>query len=559
MSGKSFTKSWTYHNDRDERIGLVKRFETDNGKEVIPYFEPDGSGAFLPGIPDSLKGAMPLYGQKLSEQVFIVEGEKCVDCLLQMGLSAFTSQGGARAASKSDWSKLANAERVIFIPDQDEAGVSYATEVAQLIRESAHGASLEVLVLPELGKGGDVADWAQAQLPGWDGFYENNGLKDLAEALIDPEAGGGTLIDFDSWSKSQADMPLDDLLDFLCAYVVYPCEHSSIAHVLWIAHTHLMECWEITPRLAVLSPEKACGKTRLLEVTEHLVPNPVRSGASSPAFIIRSAARQDDRPTLMLDEIDTVFEYGAKAASEIRNLINVGHARGSDIGRVTKENGVFVPERLPSYCALAMAGIDMGRMPDTVLSRSVVINMRRRLPGEQVHSWRTKRDGPKAKILKTRISSWCRHLDPAIAEALPQVPSVVEDRSADAWEPLLAIAEAAGGTWPERARAACVALVAANEEESESIRIQLLRDIKSCIGTLEGIRTEELIRKLRSIPEGPWAELGGTGIGPNRLARELRPFKIKSTNIRFGKEVFKGYQARDFVKAWASYLKDDQR
>ena len=556
MSEKSLTKSWTYHNDRGERIGLVKRYETGNGKEVIPYFTPDGSGNFLAGIPDSLKGAMPLYGRSLGGPIFIVEGEKCADCLLQMGLSAFTSQGGARAASKSDWSKLANTERIIFIPDQDSAGVAYVKDVAGLIREAGNSSALEVLELPGLGKGGDVADWAQEQLPEWDGLSEDEQLKDLAVALTDPQAGGGRLTDFDHWSESHVDMPLDDLLEFQCRYVIYPCEHSSIAHALWIAHTHLMECWEITPRLAVLAPEKACGKTRVLEVTEHLVPNPVRSGASSPAFIIRSAARQDDRPTLMLDEIDMVFEYGAKWANEIRILINVGHARGSDIGRVAKENGAFVPERLSSYCALAMAGIDMGRMPDTVLSRSVVINMRRRLPGEQINSWRTKRDGPQAKILKERVPSWCRSLEPAIGEAQPQVPPGVEDRSADAWEPLLAIAEAAGGTWPERAREACVALVAANEEESESIRIRLLRDIRSCMGSLKSMSTKELIQGLKSIPEGPWAELGGAGVSAHRLSRELRPFRIKPVNIRSGKEVSKGYRACDFSKAWASYLKD---
>jgi len=556
MSEKTLTKSWTYHNDRGERIGLVKRYETGDGKKVVPYFIPDGSGNFHPGIPDSLKSTMPLYGKSLDGPIFIVEGEKCADCLLQMGLSAFTSQGGARAASKSDWSKLANTERIIFIPDQDPAGVAYVKDVAELIREAGNSSALEVLELPELGKGGDVADWAQAQLPGWDGLSEDERLKDLAVALTDSQAGGGRITDFDHWSEGHVDMPLDDLLEFLCRYVIYPCEHSSIAHALWIAHTHLMECWEITPRLAVLAPEKACGKTRVLEVTEHLVPNPVRSGASSPAFIIRSAARQDDRPTLMLDEIDMVFEYGAKWASEIRTLINVGHARGSDIGRVAKENGVFVPERLPSYCALAMAGIDMGRIPDTVLSRSVVINMRRRLPGEQVHSWRTKRDGPKAKILMKRISSWCRHLDPAIGEAQPQVPSGVEDRSADAWEPLLAIAEAAGGTWPERAREACVALVAANEEESESIRIRLLRDIRSCLGTLDRISTKELIQRLRSIPEAPWGDLDGTGINDRKLARELRPFGIKPSSIRFNDDVGRGYRASDFGKAWAGYLKD---
>ena len=69
---------------------------------------------------------------------------------------------------------------------------------------------------------------------------------------------------------------LDDVHAFLGRFVAYPSEHAHVAHTLWIAHAHLMDVWDSTPRIAFLSPEPGSGKTRALEVTELLVPNPGR-------------------------------------------------------------------------------------------------------------------------------------------------------------------------------------------------------------------------------------------------------------------------------------------
>ena len=70
--------------------------------------------------------------------------------------------------------------------------------------------------------------------------------------------------------------PLDEgaaLLDRVLAYtrrfICYPSREAGIAHVLWIAHTHLMDAWFSTPRLAVLSPEPGSGKSRVLVTGPH--------------------------------------------------------------------------------------------------------------------------------------------------------------------------------------------------------------------------------------------------------------------------------------------------
>ena len=91
---------------------------------------------------------------------------------------------------------------------------------------------------------------------------------------------------------------LDDIRTFLARFVVYPSRHELTAHALWIAHAWLMDCWESTPRIAFLSPEPSSGKSRALEVTEPLVPRPVHSVNTSPAyFFARCPIRPGGQPS----------------------------------------------------------------------------------------------------------------------------------------------------------------------------------------------------------------------------------------------------------------------
>src|SRR4026207_1852902 len=144
---------------------------------------------------------------------------------------------------------------------------------------------------------------------------------------------------------------LSDVHAFLGRFVAYPSEHAQIAHTLWIAHTHMMDCWDSTPRIAFLSPEPGSGKTRALEVTELLVPNAVEAVNVSPAYLFRKVADENGAPTLLFDEIDTVFGPRAKDNEEIRGLLNAGHRKGAVAGRcVVKGTRVERGERL-AYCA----------------------------------------------------------------------------------------------------------------------------------------------------------------------------------------------------------------
>jgi Protein of unknown function (DUF3631) len=230
---------------------------------------------------------------------------------------------------------------------------------------------------------------------------------------------------------------------FLSRFVAYPSEHARIAHVLWIAHAHLMEAWESTPRIAFLSTEPASGKTRALEISELLVPNPVEAVNVTPAYLFRKVGDQEERPTLLYDEIDTVFGPKAKENEEIRGLLNAGHRRGAVAGRCVTRGKIVRTEEISAYCAVALAGL--GWLPATILTRSVIIRMRRRAPHENITPYRRRVFAEEGHALRDRLASWAASVVNQMTVARPQMPAGVEDRNADVWEPLLAIADAAGG------------------------------------------------------------------------------------------------------------------
>jgi hypothetical protein len=177
--------------------------------------------------------------------------------------------------------------------------------------------------------------------------------------------------------------------EFIGRFVSYPSEASRVAHTLWIGHTWLMDKWDSTPSMAFLSPEPGSGKTRALEVTEPLVPRAVHAVNTTPAYLFRKVSDEDGTPTILYDEIDTVFGPRAKDNEDVRGMLNAGHRRGATAGRCVTRGKVIETEELPAYCAVALAGLD--DLPDTIMSRSVVIRMRRRAPDEKIEPWRLRK------------------------------------------------------------------------------------------------------------------------------------------------------------------------
>ena len=349
---------------------------------------------------------------------------------------------------------------------------------------------------------------------------------------------------------------LDEVETFLRRFISYPSEHARVAHVLWIAHTHLMTRWESTPRLAALSPEPASGKTRALELTETLVPNPVETINSSAAYIFRKVAvDQDHLPTILHDEIDAIFGERAREHEDMRAIINAGHRRGATAGRCVVKGKTVVTQEFPAYCAVAMAGL--GNLPDTILTRSIVIKMRRRAPTEPVEPYRRRLHAPEGHRLRDRLARWAAEVHMTLNTS-PTMPDGIADRDADVWEPLLAVADAAGGDWPTKARVAGVTLVTESKGERGSLGIRLLSDLRTIFGEIPKMKTTDILDQLIALDESPWGDLKGKPLDARRLSLLLKPYGVGPKPLRNGGEVFKGYERGDLLDAWARYLSTEK-
>jgi hypothetical protein len=342
---------------------------------------------------------------------------------------------------------------------------------------------------------------------------------------------------------------LDNVEGFLARFVAYPSDHARVAHTLWVPHTHLMGCWDSTPRIAFLSPEPGSGKTRALEVTELLVPSPVDAINVTPAYLFRKVG--ECSPTILHDEIDTVFGPKAKDNEEIRGLLNAGHRRGAVAGRCVVRGKVIETEEIPAYCAVALAGL--GGLPDTLLSRSVVVRMRKRAPTEPIAQFRRREHAPAGHELRDRLAAWADAVTESLTGVWPDMPVGVEDRDADVWEALLAVADKAGGHWPHRARAAAVMLVTQSKESTPSLGVLLLRDVRVVFAD-DVMFTEDLLDALHSLDESPWADVRGKPLDARGLANRLRQYDVHSGTVRIGERTAKGYKRADLHDAWSRYL-----
>jgi hypothetical protein len=313
-----------------------------------------------------------------------------------------------------------------------------------------------------------------------------------------------------------------------------------------------MDAWDSTPRIAFLSPEPGSGKSRALEVTELLVPRPVEAVNVTPAYLFRKVGGDEGRPTILYDEIDTVFGPKARDNEEVRGLLNAGHRRHSKAGRCVVRGKTVETEEISAYCAVALAGL--GDLPDTILTRSIIIRMRRRAPNERVQPYRRRQFAAEGDALRDRLSAWGTSAEQQLSGSWPEMPEGVVDRNADVWEAPIAVADAAGGDWPKRARVAAVALVTASSDSTPSLGIRLLADLRSVFEGREKISTDDIIEALCNLDESPWGDLRGKQIDARGLARRLRPYDIKPSRIRLGAETLRGYTAESLHDAWSRYL-----
>ena len=331
------------------------------------------------------------------------------------------------------------------------------------------------------------------------------------------------------------------------------------AVALWIVHTYVHHRLEISTFLSVTSATKRCGKSTLMEIAGELVWRylPV-SGSITTAALFRIIER--DCPTLMLDEMDSQL----RNAPELRGVINGSQRRTQ--ARVLRTVGDdHEPCQFVTFCPKAFAGI--GDLPDTVLDRSLVIKLRRRgIGSDELARWRD-RDRTAIAAIKPKLVRWTEDNGDGILAHRDQVafPPGLNDRARDAWEALFAIADIAGGDWPERARRACQA-VQANTEDETGAREQLLADLWQVFrdaGDPPAMPTGKhgescgnaIIPALCAMEHRPWSEWGGKPLTPRGLATLLKPFEIRPGTIRLADgSTPKGYKREALESLWRQYL-----
>ncbi len=347
--------------------------------------------------------------------------------------------------------------------------------------------------------------------------------------------------------------PLADLLDATCDFVrqyVVMSELQCHAVALHCAHTHALDACDVTPYISVWSAEKRADKTRFAETYALVVARPWFTGRVTAAVLVRRVAR--DTPTLLLDESDAAFKGEKEYAEALRGILNTGHRRGGTASLCVGRNCDLVD--FPTFCPKVIAGI--GKLPDTVADRSIRIELKRRRSDEPVTRFRQRDADVRARPVREGFQQWAPRAVEALRDARPDIPTELDDRAADSWEPLLAIADLADGPWPAWARRAALALSAGADVEDDSLGVRLLADVRAIFEERQAdrIATKDLVMALVALDEVPWGSLRGEAINARILARLLKPYGITSKQIRVGDVMRKGYEREALTDAWARYV-----
>jgi len=350
------------------------------------------------------------------------------------------------------------------------------------------------------------------------------------------------------WPKSVDGAEVaEDIRRSLLSHVVFSSPSDADAATLWIFGTFLMDIWPLWPKLLIRSPEKRCGKTTLLETVEGFVYRGMTTSNISAAALFRAVEAW--RPTLLIDEADRFL----KGDDALNGLLNAGHRRrAAFVTRVEEIDGQRVPRRFSVWGAQVIATI--GRQAGTLEDRSVIVDLRRKLPSDRVRKLPLDHF-ERSLSHRRKLLRWTEDNASAIRLSASELPPCGNDRAQDNWTPLWRIAEAIGGDWPARARAAYM-VKAEHGENDESVAVELLKDIASIIAgvTKSRIPTDILLKALNGLADRPWREFGnGDGMTAHTLARHLKPFGATPRPYRDGRWTGKGYDRAQLEDAIRRY------
>ncbi|MCS7239561.1 MAG: DUF3631 domain-containing protein [Thermoguttaceae bacterium] len=364
-----------------------------------------------------------------------------------------------------------------------------------------------------------------------------------AEAATDD--GGGLPLTFkpiEPWPEPvDLGQALDEVAEFVCKFVVMPRE-AVWAIALWTAFTHCFDAFNVCPLLAITSPTKGCGKTRLLTVVSFLVPRPLPVSNVTPASVFRVIAEK--RPVLLCDELDTFLqEY-----EELRGIFNSGHTkRFAFVLRTVGDD--HEPRVFSTWTPKVVARI--GHFPPTISDRSIVIRLDKKLLSETVAPWGAEAER-EAEILCRRLARAIADVEGKLRTVEIALPTDLPDRMRDNWEPLMTIAEVAGPPWPDRVGSTIAALFQREVGPTE-VGIQLLADIATVIKPGEVfLQSSVLHSRLLELEDARWATFSrGRPITKQKLAALLAEFGVKPQKEPGGA---RGYNIARLKDAIARYV-----
>jgi hypothetical protein len=271
--------------------------------------------------------------------------------------------------------------------------------------------------------------------------------------------------------------------------------------------------------------------------------NTVQASNLTPAILSRIKKIVAD-PTLLIDEADTFIK---NADGDIKGLINSGQTKsGAQVLKCVGDS--HKPQVFDTWHPMAIASI--GALEDTIMDRSVIINLRRKLPSEnvkRVHS------GLSSEWLewRSKVLRWFLDNPTAFDDANQIEPAYRgNDRAIDNWVSLFTLAKAIDETWYSRCEAAYQELV--NEVEME-LPTRLLSDIRNHVikATNTRISSSSMVQSLMADETAPWADIR---ITPSKVAVMLTPYNIKPRDMRIDGKSLRGYESSQFEDAFARYL-----
>jgi putative DNA primase/helicase len=333
------------------------------------------------------------------------------------------------------------------------------------------------------------------------------------------------------WKIEPWDEPVDgatllsDLERVFTRYAFLPTG-ASVALPLWELHAWTMDAGDTSPFMVLVSPTKRCGKTTVLIILYYLTPRSELASNISPSALFRYV--EDIRPTLLIDEADSFM----KDNEELRGILDSGHTKAAaHVIRNVEINGKHKPRRFSTWAPKAIATIR--ELADTLEDRAIVLTLQRKPRRAKVERLR-KRDNEEFAVLRRKAARWAADNFAKLADPDPQIPDALNDRAADNWRPLLAIADLVGEDWPKRAReAACI--LSGEGHDTSAINVELLADSRKAFGESEVMTSADLVAALVADPERPWATWGKRDkpLTQNQLARLLRPHSPTEVRITY--------------------------